>query len=122
MSGQVCGVCGKIRKVDIISVPGGWNQPPCYNCGDPGYFEPDNDRGRYERVYASIEKLEGEDYPYPHYRYEIRLELGDKLHVSRQVLSLFDQDQLEQDKGGFAHLWTEMVWALDEHLKKEGLD
>jgi hypothetical protein len=40
MSGIPCKVCGKIRKIDIILASDGWHQPPCYNCGDPGYIEP----------------------------------------------------------------------------------
>lgn len=40
MSAEVCKKCGKLRKVDIIIASDGWHQPPCYNCGDPGYIEP----------------------------------------------------------------------------------
>lgn len=40
MSAMPCPKCGKLRKVDIVCAPDGWHQPPCYNCGDPGYIEP----------------------------------------------------------------------------------
>lgn len=42
MAAEPCKKCGKLRKVDIISTPDGWDQPPCYHCGDPGYIEPFN--------------------------------------------------------------------------------
>lgn len=40
MSAEPCEVCGNLRKIDIMASPDGWHQPPCYNCGDPGYIEP----------------------------------------------------------------------------------
>lgn len=40
MSAHPCPKCEKLRKVDIFITPDGWIQPPCYNCGDPGYLEP----------------------------------------------------------------------------------
>lgn len=43
MSAEPCRNCGALRKVDIIWTPDGWNQPPCYACGDPGYIEPHDD-------------------------------------------------------------------------------
>jgi hypothetical protein len=58
MAGVACPKCGKIRKIDIISTPDGWNQPPCYNCGDPGYIEPYDDsptpREEFEKQFGSI--------------------------------------------------------------------
>ena len=40
MSWHYCPKCGAKRKVDTISTPDGWDQPACFNCGDPEYFEP----------------------------------------------------------------------------------
>lgn len=40
MAGMPCPKCGHIRKVDVVISSDGWHQPPCYNCGDPGYIEP----------------------------------------------------------------------------------
>lgn len=40
MSAHPCPKCGELRKVDIIHASDGWHQPPCYQCGDPGYIEP----------------------------------------------------------------------------------
>jgi hypothetical protein len=40
MAWHNCPVCNELRKVDIMSTSDGWSQPPCYNCGDPGYLEP----------------------------------------------------------------------------------
>ena len=45
MSWEYCRKCGEKRKVDIALDAKGWQQPQCYSCGDPGYYEVFNEDG-----------------------------------------------------------------------------
>lgn len=66
MSGIECPVCGKIRKIEIMSTPIGWINPPCYNCHDPGWICP-HDSGdpfmgkkQVEHSHETVGELDGE--------------------------------------------------------------
>lgn len=49
MAWHRCPKCGEWRKVDNCIGPDGWHQPPCYECGDPGYLEPLEEKKDDER-------------------------------------------------------------------------
>lgn len=60
MSAHACPKCGELRKVDIIHTSDGWDQPPCYHCGDPGYLEPhEKIEGFKEKMEAHLGDLQG---------------------------------------------------------------
>jgi len=40
VSAVPCPECGALRKVEQISTPDGWSNPPCWSCGDPGWLQP----------------------------------------------------------------------------------
>lgn len=40
MSAIPCPVCQQLRSVEQVSTPDGWLNPPCWNCGDPGWTQP----------------------------------------------------------------------------------
>jgi len=40
MSALPCGKCGTLRKIEQVTTPSGFENPPCYNCGDPGFTQP----------------------------------------------------------------------------------
>lgn len=62
MSAHACPKCGELRKVDIIHTSDGWDQPPCYHCGDPGYLEPhEKIEGFDEAMKEKLEILEVDD-------------------------------------------------------------
>lgn len=42
MSAIPCPACGVLRKVEQIAAPEGWVNPACWNCGDPGWVQPDD--------------------------------------------------------------------------------
>lgn len=40
MSWIYCPECGVKRTVETVSVPEGWQNFQCWNCGDPGWIQP----------------------------------------------------------------------------------
>lgn len=40
MSWIECPVCGAFRSIEKVWTPEGFPNPPCANCGDPGWLQP----------------------------------------------------------------------------------